>query len=299
MKVMRALFIFLVLVIARSLPAQNPVVRAMDQYKVGNLQDARESIESALSDSSFAGEVNTWYLKGFIYKDLYKSDPAADSTFGLRLESVKAFEHLLGMKNSERYHGDALQNIRFVATTFYNDAIKLLDRLAFEPSKITFDEFVRTLKLSRDTTISVRSREIEYYMAVAAKKTELHKQDTTHETAYFESAIGAFEHVLALDSTNIKASYNLAVLFYNEAVNTINRLDYDAVDIFAFNEIEDKSIDYFKQSLPYMTRTFELDPNNPNAIEGLAGIYFGLRDFEKSNYYKDLLKGHQTDPVKK
>lgn len=295
----RITFIVLIAIITRNLPAQNPVARAMDQYKVGNLDDARNSIGEAVADSSFAGDVNTWYLKGFIYKDLYKRNPSADSLYTLRRESAMAFEHLMSMNGSERYHSDARQNLRFLATTYYNDAIRLLDRWSFESSKQGFDEFVRTLKLSKDTTISFRAREIEYYMAVASKNTELHKKDTTHETDHFERAINAFEHVLDMDSTNIKASYNLAVLFYNEAVITINQLDYDAVDIFAFSEIEDRSIDYFKQSLPYMQRTFELDPGNPNAIEGLAGIYFGLRDFAKSNYYKDLLKGQQGSPPKR
>ncbi|HEX5170095.1 MAG TPA: hypothetical protein VFW11_13045 [Cyclobacteriaceae bacterium] len=290
MKILRSTIWILILSGALPLSAQNTLSKAFDEYKAGRLEEARKLVEIAVIDPSLMSEPNSWYLKGFIYKDLYKQKTEADSTYRARQESVKAFEHLLGMKGADKYFGDAHINLRYLATTFYNDAVKRVDQLKFNSSKEAFDLFTHTLLLSTDTTISIRTREIDYYMTVASKSTAMHKSDTTGNTKYFETAVHAYEHVLEMDSANIKANYNLAVIFYNEAVNIISKLDYDAVDIFSFNAIEDQSIDFFKESLPYMHRAQQLDPSNKNTIEGLAGIYFGLRDFEKSNYYKEMLK---------
>jgi len=102
-------------------------------------------------------------------------------------------------------------------------------------------------------------------------------------------AVTCFEKVLTIDSLNREANYNIAVIYYNEAVNKILLLDYDALNIEDFSSFEDDVIKQFNRSLPYMKRAYRANPKDPNTLEGLAGIYFGLRDFESSNHYKEQL----------
>ena len=38
-----------------------------------------------------------------------------------------------------------------------------------------------------------------------------------------------------------------------------------------------------------MESAYATDSTNQSVIEGLAGIYFSLREFDRSDYYKSLL----------
>ena len=129
-------------------------------------------------------------------------------------------------------------------------------------------------------------RNISFYLAVGSKLTELHNADESGGDTYFLQAVAQFERVLRYDDRNLKANYNLGVLYYNKAVNMIAKVDYDNIDIIAIGELEDNSIEVFRIALPYLEKAHEIDPNDINTLEGLAGIYFSLREFEKSDELK-------------
>ena len=81
----------------------------------------------------------------------------------------------------------------------------------------------------------------------------------------------------------------MGILYYNQAVNLINQSDYD-LDIVALNDVQDNSINLFKQSLPFMEKAYALDPNKKETLLGLSGIYFSLNEKEKSNEFKQKLE---------
>ena len=70
---------------------------------------------------------------------------------------------------------------------------------------------------------------------------------------------------------------NLAILYYNQAVYIINQMDYDA-DLNKLNAAQDTSIHLAMQSLPFMQKTYQLDPKKKDAVKGLEGIYYLLHD---------------------
>jgi len=288
---MKYITLISLIVLANPVFSQDNYLRkAINAYQGRDFQSARINIDSAAHDETLSKNPRTWYVMGFIYKDLYKKEPELDTAFLIRETATEAFGKLSGMEGSDEYLPDAYVNLKYIAVTFYNDAVLLLDSGDFELSKIGFELFKKNLLRSGDTAISINDQETSYYLNLAARFGALHKADSTDNNEFFKKAIETYEYLLALDSTHIKANYNLAVLYYNEAVKIINELDYDEVDIFAFSEVEDRSISYFKLSLPYMEITYALDSSNVSTIEGLSGIYFGLREFDKSDYYKDLVE---------
>ena len=278
-----------VLLLAASLSwAQtNALQEAIKLYRDGDLEEAQVSIEQAVKDSTLAANPTTWYLRGFIYKDLYKEKPQLDTIVAFRALATQSFIQLLAIDNSGKYNADAYTSLKYIGVTLYNDAIKDLEAGEFERSKTRFEQFKANISSSNDTTIDVYSQEVDYYLNLGSLFTLLNQQNDT--LGYLDSAKLAYNHVLGFDSLNVKANYNMGVLFYNQAVSIINDLDYDEVDLVAFSDIEDQSIELFKQSLPYMELAYSLAPNDRNTIEGLAGIYFSLRDFDKSNEFKAKL----------
>lgn len=261
--------------------------QAIEDYQSQKLIEARKTIDALASDNTVTSDANYWYLKGFIYKDLYKMKPASDSAVTFRMIAINSFEKLLNMTNEEQYINDARKNISFVATTFYNDAIEMMNQNEIEEAEKLHSFYKSSIAVIEAITIE---KEINFYLALATRTTNLSKQNNQVDKNYFEKAISIYQKVLTLDTNNIKANYNLAVLYYNRAVDLISDLEVDEIDLISFSEIEDRSIVLFKQSLPYMQHAYHLDPKDKNTIEGLAGIYFSLREFEKSEEYKKMIE---------
>ncbi len=286
----KVIIILTMLIAAPSLFAQdNPLKVAVDFYQAGKLHEAKSAILKCSSEKRWSDDPNTWYLQGFIMKDLYKAAPQGDSSLIYRQLSTAAFQKLIDNEEAKKHHSDAYKNLKYLSSTFYNDAIEAIEKQDVELSKSYFDHFKSNFKLYNDTTINIETRETEYLLALGTAYTTIYKSDSLKSETNLVGAKSAYEKILTLDSTNTKANYNLAVLYYNEAVNLINQLDYDEVDLVAFSQIEDKSIVLFKQSLPFMEKAYQRNPNDRNTIEGLAGIYFSLRDYDKSNEYKEKL----------
>jgi len=286
-KVMRLEIIISILyILILSIPAKcqyDVIKRAYEGYQNGHLKEAKTYVDSAMTFQSLTKDPSTWYLRGFIYKDLFKGE---NTNNFYRDEAISAFTYLLEMENIEKYQKDAIQNIKFLSTSYYNDAVTSLDRGDLEDAIQHYNKFGFTYLIGEDTTIDLLERDIDFYLAIGSKLTALNNRDTKDSDHYFEQAIAQFNKVLELDDLNLKANYNLGVLYYNKAVSMIADLDYNDIDIFAISELEDRSIQLFDIALPYLQRANQINPYDINILEGLSGIYFSLRDFEKSNQFK-------------
>jgi hypothetical protein len=245
--------------------------------------EAKTYVDSAMTFQSLTKDPTTWYLRGFIYKDLFKGE---NNNNFYRKEAIDAFTYLLEMEHIEKYQEDAIQNIKYLSTTYYNDAVSALDRGNLENAIQHYKNFSITYPIGEDKTIDLIERDIDFYLAIGSKFTNLNNRDTTDSDHYFKQAIAQFNKVLEFDDLNLKANYNLGVLYYNKALSMIANLDYDDIDIIAISELEDRSIQLFKIALPYLQRAYQINPYDINTLEGLSGIYFSLRDFEKSNQFK-------------
>ncbi|WP_185152700.1 hypothetical protein [Fulvivirga aurantia] len=257
--------------------------KSYNSYKAGELSEAKILIDSAAQSDQYKSQILTWYLKGFIYKDLFKKEPSDAA----RSEAVTSFAKLLEIDSTQKYEAESKQNLKYLASTYYNEAMQ---SLATNPQKSDslFQSFEAAMNLTNDSTFDLKGSRMKYLLARGTTYVQKYRSDTTEVAR--EEAIASFQKVLALDSLNKKANYNLGVIYYNQAVNLILNADYDEIDILALSEFEDKSIELFEQSLPYMKAAYQVDPQDVNILEGLAGIYFGLKEFETSNKYKEELK---------
>ena len=281
MRLLTTLFISLLFCSAQ---AQNILDKSFKKYQGGELKEAQVLIDSALTSELYAAENVTWYLKGFVYKDLFiesQNEPLAED---LRKTSLAAFRQLIKMDTSGQYKEEVIQNLKFLATTYYNDAMRLLKQLDFRGANTFYSNFIAIYSPINDGSFSLLDSELKFHLAVGSGYVQKQKSDSLND--YSQLAIAAFEHVLQLDSMNKDANYNIGVIYYNEAVNRILQLDYDDIDILAFGKFEDETIALFKKSLPYMRRAYQTDDQDKNILEGLAGIHFSLREFEISDKYK-------------
>ena len=290
---MRIVYTIVLSIFFFSTEAQNLLDRSLKKYQDGELRAAKILIDSALTSDLYASENVSWYLKGFIYKDLYKSNTSSSESDELRKTSVNSFYRLLNMDSVGQYKKETLQNLKYLATTYYNDAMKLIQNQNFSGANIYYSRFIAVYSPINDGSISLSNSELQFHLALGSGYIQKQQLDSTKN--YSRLALAAFEHVLSLDSMNKEANYQIGVIYYNDAVNRILDLDYDDLDLLAFGKFEDETIELFKKSLPYMEQAYRVNDKDENILEGLAGIHFGLREFEISNKYREELTALKED----
>lgn len=79
----------------------------------------------------------------------------------------------------------------------------------------------------------------------------------------------------------------MGIYYYNQGAKLIREMPVD-VDLVQLDVVQDNATKLLKQSLPFMTKVYELDKEEKKVLEGLAGIYHQLNDEEKSQEFKKL-----------
>ena len=284
MRVTLLLFVFMGVALAAA-GQSSPLNRSLQLYKSGDLQRAKEVIDSAMMVPEYQKSATAWYLQGFINKDLFKANPR---TSHYREKAIESFIKFRELDKEQKYAKETVQNLRFLGSSYYNEGMGFIEKGKYDDAVKSYEKFEQVAATVKDTVLNRPDNKISFQLALGSAVMRSGKENKEEKQAAGK-AVTCFEKVLAIDSLNREANYNIAVIYYNEAVNRISLLDYDALNFENFSSFEDDVIKQFNKSLPYMKRAYRANPKDPNTLEGLAGIYFGLRDFETSNHYKQQL----------
>lgn len=206
-----------------------------------------------------------------------------------RIEALISFKKSLTIDTAQENVAENIKNIKYLATTLYNDAAASLDTIDYKIAVNNFDAFREYYLLVDPSKENFKQKEIDFANAMATVYTRIYEADRNGKTDFLNYAKASYNKALSFDPNNINANYNMGILYYNQAVNLINQSDYD-LDIVALNDVQDNSINLFKQSLPFMEKAYSLDPNKKETLLGLSGIYFSLNEKEKSNEFKQKLE---------
>jgi tetratricopeptide (TPR) repeat protein len=109
---------------------------------------------------------------------------------------------------------------------------------------------------------------------VAATTYERNKSDSTVKS-YTEKAALLYKEILTIEPANYDANYNLGVLYYNEAVDLINKNDVET-DLEQLGKILEKSARLFELSLPYLLKIFNPLKPDVKLLTALKAIYYNL-----------------------
>lgn len=283
------LILFILIAINLSVFAQgNKVAVALGHFQSENFTEAKSAIDDASIDDVSSLDPYTWYVRGFIYKELYKTSEKSNPESNLREESFLSFKKSIDLDKENEHKEDNEQNLKYLATTYFNDVVLTLNPKDYKIAIKNFENFSEIKKMLNEVE-ALKSMEIEYKLALASVYTTIYESDRKNNVEYFNKVENLYLNILEIDSENISANYNLGILYYNKAVNIINELDFD-MDIFAFMEIQETTVEIFKQSLPFMEKAYKLDPEKKETLKGLEGIYFSLHEIEKSNEIKAKLE---------
>ncbi len=290
LKIKRTIILsFLLLLAVASNAQQSKVTAAYTFLQQSKLDSAKACIDAAVVHPETQMDGQAWYIRGFVYKTIYNQNEKANKESKSRIEALISFKKSLTIDTSRENVQENIKNIKYLATTLYNDAAASLDTIDYKIAVRNFDIFREYYKLVDSSPANFKQKEVDFANAIATVYTRIYEGDRKGKVDFLNLAKAEYNKALSFDPNNINANYNMGILYYNQAVNLINQSDYD-LDIVALNDVQDNSINLFKSSLPFMEKAYSLDPNRRETLLGLSGIYFSLNEKEKSNEFKQKLE---------
>ena len=268
------------------------VQQAYECLQQGKLDSAKIHIEEGIKDKEAAEDFQSWYIRGFIYKEIYKQREANEvksSSREIAVESLKKSLKLGKDKDKEQLPS-IMKNLKFLGSKYYNDAIKTMDSVNYKTSIWCFDNYI-TIYKAFETGFDEKSKSVDYNLALSHYFQETFEQNAS-KTA-LELTKQFLGKALEINPASSIANKNMAILYYNMGVNIIKKMDYD-VDLEHLYTLQDEASKLFKQAEPFMSKAYQLSPKDKTIVEGLQGIYYQLNDTEKSNEYKKKLEELNT-----
>lgn len=284
----KRLLFFLVLISSHSLLwGQLPLTKqAAKECQEKNFIGAVQSIEAAINDAEESSNAYTWYVKGYIHKEIYKTSEMSQYNSPQREIAISSFKKAIEIDKSAEYLTLCQTALRYLATSYYNDALKHSREITAnneEEPMTLYKKFKETLSYI-DPSTSFTPFETEIHKSMASAHYLIWQSDIAN-AHHAEQCAQHYTQLLAVDPTNCNASYNLAILFYNQGVYKIRSIDSNS-DIIQLIMIQDECVALFKQALPYAEQTFA---NCPKKIEYYKALMFAHRALGHEDQYNKYL----------
>lgn len=267
---------------------QNKLANAVYSLKNNELDKAKELIDAAAEDSLFNNKPATWYYRGFVYKEIFKRDEISKRDSELREKSIEYFRKAYEMEQEGPLAKGCENGIKYLAQTFYNESA-----VAFNPNEyqIAISSYERYKELTKSVIpdVDFTEKDIQFNLALGSTYNRIATLDSNNAETYLNKSIECYKNVLAADSNNFGANYNLGIIYYNQGVEIVKKMDY-GLDLMELTMMQDKLFDIFRTSLPYMKKAYDLNPKRRETLIGLEGIYFSMNDVEKSELFKKKIE---------
>ena len=233
-----------------------------------------------------------WHLSGFINLDIFKLVDNRSALSKSREPAVSSFLNSKKLDNKDKYAEHNFQALKFLASTYYNDAILILqnmDTLHFAEIKSFYQNYKDiTSVISPDYNFNQKEIEINYGLGMLYKaKYENNKKAYRN---YMDSSIACFNRAITLNPDDYSSNYNLGIIYHNLGVDIIlDDLEIDA-DLEKVIIMQEKAIGYFSKALPYLKKVYAMEPTDKAIVQGIAAVYYSLNDMEKHVEFMNVLK---------
>ena len=276
--------VLLIMATQTTIAQANKVNKAVELYTAKKYDSALVVINEATQNPESAKDYNAWMMRGVIYKDLYKTSqmnnvasPYRDSATVSLIQSLQ-----LDTANKNAQKDFVLKTLTYLANLYHNDIIKTLDTANYQTSLVNFDKH-KAIKKIIDPAFNEQKYNYDVYSSVGSMFEKGFEKTMSKNLLDYANyyLLKAYE----INSNTDFINKNIGVLYYNQAVDIIKKMDYD-VPLDQLPVYQDQSVAFGKKALPYLIKANEINPADKAVVEGLAGIYYLLNDSEKYNEYK-------------
>ena len=263
------------------------------------IKRAAEIIDKAINHPECINDGYAWYIRGFIYKEWYKTLDSQNKKSRIRVSSIDYLKKSLSLfstdtSSSAKEYGAAIKKtLKYISSTLYNDAGTSLDAANY-PTAIENYEKYKECTLAAEPNYNLKPKELEFKVVLADVYSSIFRSDLKANTQFYGMAEQTYKQVIAIDTNNWGANYNLAMLYYNYGVDLINNMSVTE-DLVVIDNIQEESRVLFKKALPYALKAYQLKPDRKAVLVCLQGIYFSLYEFEKSDEFKAKIASLGTE----
>lgn len=195
-----------------SIPIRN-AIQAAQACQEGRYADAEKAIYRAIANDNEKDLLYTWYVKGFVHKEIYKSREANNPRSPHREKAVEAFLKAKELANGETDRYNSNSALRYLATTYYNDAIVLAS------------QFTEDNEMEPESLLRQHERLCSIIDVAVLDKAPFYKQKGMHyfelwyqspcDLALNEKAFACFQTASELDAKDGDSYYNAGVVRYS------------------------------------------------------------------------------------
>ncbi len=268
---------------AQDSPLTNEAARLCQEK---NFESAKAKINQAM-DTEEAKDPYMWYVKGFIYKEIYKQNESTKRDSRNREIAVECFNKSLDIDKKKEYTEMSNAGIKYLATTYYNDALtrtRDFDLSTVHEAEELFNKFRKQMR-TVDPVFPIRNYEKEFSKNVAQRYFLLWQLDVDNETIA-EQALAQYSIALRIDSNDVDTQYNVGVIYYNRAVFKYRKINADT-DFIDLIDIQQDCANLIKnKALVYMNQAYKLSPERGDIVRGLMYIHRALEHEKDVEYFK-------------
>ncbi|WP_306640906.1 hypothetical protein [Sanyastnella coralliicola] len=279
--------------LAQGTPKTEEAVRI---YQTGDLMAARTQILDALQSSEEKDQAYTWFVKGFIFKEIFKQIEKGNPFSENREVAVEAILHSMKLDGKGEYRENNVNALKYLSLTYYNDAVLLTKSLNESNLEfpLQFYQRYKELYVHIEPAKDHKEQDLEFYKNMGKACRILYEKEDGTKVIYFDKMVDFYKMALEVAPEDFQANYNLAVNYYNKGVYKIRKIDHNT-EIFELIRIQDECVALFKQALPFMLAAHEAQPEHADTLKGLMAIYRSLSDRETAMAYQEELEKLITD----
>ncbi|MFD1551462.1 hypothetical protein DNU06_13330 [Putridiphycobacter roseus] len=260
----------------------NYPLKAYEFYQKKDFVTAKIWIDSALQFNQIKTD-KVWFIRGLIYREL-------EST----TENNTRLVALVSLSKAKNLSTDAalLKQINIVTQNTvmktYNESIDLLKMGELNKSEARYLKYKEQYLMYNNPTYNFDQLDIMYFNSLgSAWQANNELASFTEQEKQLNIAVEKFQKTLHIDPENYDANYNIGVAYYNLGTDIIIHLD-PLSPLDRIEELQITALRLYKNGLPFLMKAYELDPENPQVIEGLRNIHHAMQDEEKEKFFKLL-----------
>ena len=277
--------------IGSSICAQGEAERATDLGQLGKWTEAKQVLEPVMASSVHQSSGRSWFVMGFIHKELHKSQGEFGADAPERLAAVSCFQRAiqLGLNATDRRM--AIEALDFLARSYFREAIAMVEGFTWGSTTDILSLYGRyealELSLNPQKDLSMQRSDLNRYLGQAHAM--LLESPSTRPAAelqaIFQVAIDHYRAALEGNENDYATQYNLAITLYNEGVRKLKGIGHET-SMFELMEIQDGCITLFEQSLPPMQAAHAQQPNRLETLKGLMTLHYALSQKDESDRYR-------------
>jgi hypothetical protein len=269
---------------SQSLVLTNEAAKLCQEMK---LDAALEKSNMALADKTESIDAYCWYVNGYVLKEIYKNREYGLRTSAFRENAMKSFSHSMSLKNADQHASMTRLAMKYLASTYYNDALQASQSNAAEAEQEAyrlFETFEKWMPIAEPGLNMVGYRK-EFTKSIGQRYFSLWQQDTD-KPFYRDKALEQYEKIVKLDSGDVDAYYNLSVIHYNQAVFMYRKINHetDMFDMMTIQETASKLIR--EKALPLMDKAYAMAPEKGEVVHGKIILHRALDHEKDVEYFK-------------